>query len=157
LSKMLAIAKVVVENREHLYALKAYHSVLIAFTLHYSGEVIDVHKIDGVEGLAAMTADPQALSLAKRLVEERSTRFTPVQYRDDYSRSLLRLIRAKVKGKEFAVEQHAGPEKMTSLIDALERSLKQSSVHIPVKLPLSKRVLHHPMFPFALWNLVRSG
>ena len=137
LSKKLAIAKVVVENREHLWALKAYHGVLIAFALHYSEEVIDVHKIDGVEGLAAMTADPQALSLAKRLVEERGTRFTPVQYRDDYSRSLLRLIRAKVKGKEFTVEQHAGPEKITSLMDALERSLRQTAMHVPVKSPLA--------------------
>ena len=135
LSKKLAIAKVVVENREHLYALKAYHGVLIAFALHYAEEVIDVHKMEGAKGLAAMTADPQALSLAKRLVEERGTRFTPAQYRDDYSRSLLRLIRAKVKGEEFSVEQHAGPEKMTSLIDALERSLKQSSAHMPVKRP----------------------
>jgi non-homologous end joining protein Ku len=43
------------------------------------------------------------------------------------------LIRAKAKGKEFAVEQHAGPEKVTSLMDALERSLKQAPVSKFVK------------------------
>jgi DNA end-binding protein Ku len=113
---------VVVGNSEHLYALKAYHGVLIAFALHYSGEIVDVHKLDRTEGLVAMTADPRALSLAKLLVEQRGTRFTPAQYRDDYAESLYRLIRAKARGKEFAVERHAGPEKITGLMDALERS-----------------------------------
>jgi DNA end-binding protein Ku len=133
LTKKIAIAKVVVGNREHLYALKAYHGVLIAFALHYSGEIVDVHKLDGTKGLVAMTADPQALSLAKLLVEQRGTRFTPAQYRDDYAESLYRLIRAKAKGKEYAVEQHAGPEKVTSVMDALERSLKRAPGKKPVK------------------------
>ncbi len=125
LTKKIAVAKAVVANREHLYALKAYHGVLIAFALHYSGEIVDVHKIEGTKGLTAMTADPQALSLAKQLIEQRSMRFTPAQYRDDYAESLYRLIRAKAKGREFTVQQHARTEKVAGLMDALERSLKQ--------------------------------
>jgi DNA end-binding protein Ku len=128
LSKKLAIAKVVVENREHLYAIKAYHGILIAFSLHYSEEVIDVHKIDNVRGLAAMVADPHGLSLAKELVDRRTMRFTPARYRDDYSESLRQLIKAKAKGKEFSVEQHPGPEEITSVTDALEKSLKQVQI-----------------------------
>lgn len=98
-----------------------------------SEEIVDVHEIDGAEDLVAVTAEPHALSLAKLLVERLNMGFIPEQYRDDYSESLHRLIRAKIKGKKFAVEQHAGPEKIASLMDAVERSLKQAPQNMPVK------------------------
>jgi DNA end-binding protein Ku len=125
--KKSAVAKVVMRNREYLYAIKPYNGTLIAFTLHFPEEIIPVDKVEEAEELQKIQVDEKNLSLAKTLVENLSGDFVPEDYQDDYSQTLLKIIQAKAEGEEYQVEARAEGEKVINLMEALQRSVEQAT------------------------------
>jgi DNA end-binding protein Ku len=125
--KKSAVAKVVMRNREYLYAIKPYNGTLIAFTLHFPEEIISVDKVEEAEELQKFQVDEKNLNLAKTLVENLSGDFVPEDYQDDYSQTLLKIIRAKAEGEEYQVEARAEGEKVINLMEALQRSVEQAT------------------------------
>ncbi|MEJ2090941.1 MAG: Ku protein [Syntrophobacterales bacterium] len=129
--KKSAVAKVVMRNREYLYAIKPYNGTLIAFTLHFPEEIIPVDKVEEAEELQKIQVDEKNLSLAKTLVENLSGDFVPEDYQDDYSQTLLKIIQAKAEGEEYQVEARAEGEKVINLMEALQRSVEQATGERP--------------------------
>ena len=122
-----AVAKVVMRNREYLYAIKPYNGTLIAFTLHFPEEIIAVDKVEEAEDLQKIQVDEKNLNLAKTLVENLSGNFIPEDYQDDYSQTLLKIIQAKAEGEEYQVEARVEGEKVINLMEALQRSVEQAT------------------------------
>ena len=58
--------------------------------------------------------------MAQSLVESLSEKWKPDQYTDDYRENLLRIIRAKMKGKEAKVELDSEPHS-AEVVDLMER------------------------------------
>jgi DNA end-binding protein Ku len=125
--KKTAVAKVVMRNREYLYAIKPYNGTLIAFTLHFPEEIIAVDKVEEAEDLQKIQVDEKNLNLAKTLVENLSGDFIPEDYQDDYSQTLLKIIQAKAEGEEYHVEARVEGEKVINLMEALQRSVEQAT------------------------------
>jgi len=121
-----AVAKAVMRNREYLFALKPYNGTLIAFTLHYPDEIIAVNKVEEGEVIKEIKVDEKSLKLAKTLVENLSGDFVPEEYTDEYTQTLLKIIKAKAEGEEYKVEAKAEGEKVISLMEALQRSVEAS-------------------------------
>ena len=124
--KKSAVAKVVMRNREYLYAIKPYNGALIAFTLHFPEEIIAVDKVEEAAELQKIQVDEKNLNLAKTLVENLSSEFLPEAYQDEYSQTLLEVIKAKAEGEEYKVEARAETEKVINLMEALQKSVEQS-------------------------------
>jgi DNA end-binding protein Ku len=117
----IAIGKVVLREREHLVALRAYQRGLVMHQLKYLDEIRPMGNLDSLQRV-----DPKELSLGKTLVENLTTeKFDPGQYSDTYAKELEKLIEAKSKGQEVIPKQEEKePEETTDIIEALKASLK---------------------------------
>jgi DNA end-binding protein Ku len=124
-TKKTALAKMVLRNREHLLNLRPYGGALIAFTLHYPEEILQVGQVEGVGEVEKLPVNQDHLELAKSIIAHLSGDFVPGQYRDEYTQTLLEIIKAKAEGKEFQVAPRVEREKVVSLMEALKKSLEE--------------------------------
>jgi len=122
-----ALARLVLRNREHLLALRPYQGTLLAFTLHYPAEIVPVSSLEEMAGLHKVTVNADGLGMARTIIQYLKGNFVPEDYHDDYTETLLDLIKAKAAGEEFRVEPREEAEKVVSLMDALKKSVAQAA------------------------------
>jgi DNA end-binding protein Ku len=120
----VAIAKIVIRNKQHLSCVRPVGKTLVLETMYYADEVRQPERVGG-----GRLAKPE-VELAKSLVENLSAKFDPNKYDDTYRKELLQLLRAKAKGKELP-EPEQEPEGevvdlMAALRESVERTQKQS-------------------------------
>jgi DNA end-binding protein Ku len=120
----VAIGKVVLREKEHLVALRAYQRGLVMHQLKYLDEIRPMDEIGNLDSLQKV--DAEELSLGKTLVDNLTTeKFDPGQYSDTYAKELEKLIEAKSKGQKVVAKvQEEEPEETTDIIEALKASLK---------------------------------
>jgi DNA end-binding protein Ku len=121
----VAIAKIVIRNKQHLAAVRPSNGTLVLETMYYADEVRQPERVTGGGRLAS-----REVELAKSLVENLSAKFDPKKYDDTYRKELLQLLRAKAKGKDLP-EPEQEPEGevvdlMAALRESVERTQKQS-------------------------------
>ncbi len=121
-----ALARMVLRNREHLLNLRPYNGAFIAFTLHFPEELVDLKQAEETQETEQAKVDPEGLEMAKTIVAHLSGDFVPEQYPDEYTRTLMGIIRAKAEGREIQAEPRAEQEKVVSLMEALKRSVEQT-------------------------------
>jgi DNA end-binding protein Ku len=121
----VGIAKVVIRNKQHLAALRAWNGTLVLETMYYADEVRQPEKVDG----KARLQKPE-VEMAKSLVENLSEPFKPERYDDTYRKELLDLLRAKAKGKPLpepeAEEEGEVVDLMAALRESVERTQKKT-------------------------------
>jgi DNA end-binding protein Ku len=118
----VAIAKVVLRGKEDLVAVRATDNVLVMSTLHYGDEVKSASELDELK--AKVEVAPDAVKLARQLVDGLQGPFEPQLYQDEYRDELLRIVEAKVEGREAVVaDEAAEPAKVVNLMEALKKSL----------------------------------
>jgi DNA end-binding protein Ku len=120
----IAIGKVVLREKEHLVALRAYQRGLVMHQLRYLDEIRPMDEIGNLDSLQKV--DSKELSLGKTLVENLTTdKFDPGQYSDSYAKELEKLIVAKSNGQNITIKEvEETPEETTDIIEALKASLK---------------------------------
>jgi DNA end-binding protein Ku len=118
-----AVARAVMRHREYLYNLRPYNGAFIAFTMHYSQEIRSLAEIEAIGELNQIKVSDDNLEMAKTIIGHLSGDFVPEDYRDEYSETLLAIIRAKAEGKEVTAEPKVEREKVISLMEALKRSV----------------------------------
>jgi DNA end-binding protein Ku len=125
-TKKIAVGKVVLRDKEHLVALRAYQRGLVMHQLKYLDEIRPMDEI-GID--SPQKIDSKELSLGKTLVENLSNeKFDPGQYSDAYAKELEKLIEAKSKGQKVVVnEEEEETEETTDILEALKASLKVKS------------------------------
>jgi DNA end-binding protein Ku len=125
-TKKIAVGKVVLRDKEHLVALRAYQRGLVMHQLKYLDEIRPIDEI-GID--SPQKIDSKELSLGKTLVENLSNeKFDPGQYSDAYAKELEKLIEAKSKGQKVVVnEEEEETEETTDILEALKASLKVKS------------------------------
>src|SRR3954452_16223681 len=119
----VAIARVVIRQKEYLTAIRPAGEVLTMETMLFADELIDPEQIDEYPD-PDVTATDRELQMAEQLVESLATDFDPSRYHDTYREKVLELIERKAQGEEVAVQ--AAPEQPTAVPDlmaALEASL----------------------------------
>ena len=120
----VAIGKVVLREKEHLIALRAYQRGLVMHQLRYLDEIRPMDEIGNLDSLQKV--DSKEISLGKTLVENLTTeKFDPGQYSDSYAKELEKLIEAKSKGLDVTSKEEEGKvEETTDILEALKASLK---------------------------------
>src|ERR1041385_484440 len=120
----VAKGKVVLREKEHVIALRAYQRGLVMHQLKYLDEIRPMDEIGDLGNLQQV--DSKELSLGKTLVENLTTdKFDLGQYSDSYAKELEELIEAKVKGQKVTIkEQEEEPKETTDILETLKASLK---------------------------------
>ena len=130
-TKKVAIAKVVLREKEHLVALRAYQRGLVMHQLHYLDEIRPMDEIKGLEAAAASSKikiEEHEISLGKTLVKNlTSESFDPSKYSDAYARQLEELVSAKAEGKRHIITEPAAElDSGKDLLEALKASVRKS-------------------------------
>jgi DNA end-binding protein Ku len=119
----VAIAKVVIRQKEALVAVRPHGDLLQMDTLIYFDEIVPQDRIDELPDESVEVTDRE-LAIAKQLVESLATGWTPEQYQDEYREKVLQLIEQKAAGEEIAVQPVAEEEApVPDLMSALKASL----------------------------------
>ncbi|MEA2357445.1 MAG: end-binding protein Ku [Solirubrobacteraceae bacterium] len=121
----VAIARVVIRQKEALVALRPMGDVLGMSTMLFADEVVDPEKVDELAAASDVETTKRELDIAKKLVESLAGPFEPGKYHDTYRDEVLSLIERKAAGEEIAVqptvEDEAEP--VPDLMAALKASL----------------------------------
>jgi DNA end-binding protein Ku len=125
-SKKVAIARVVIRQKEYLTAIRAADGVLTMETMLFSDELVPPHDLDELPE-EDVRATEREVDMAKQLIESLSTDFDPTKYRDEYRDRVLDLISRKAEGEEITIEPVSEePAKVPDLMAALEASLAEA-------------------------------
>jgi DNA end-binding protein Ku len=118
----VALARVVLTNREHVIALEARDKGLMGTLLRYPYEVRDsAEYFDDIQDVK-ITKD--MLDLAKHIVEQKSGSFDPARFEDHYEAALQDLLKKKQNGHPIVKVETRSTGNVVNLMDALRASLK---------------------------------
>jgi DNA end-binding protein Ku len=121
-SGQVAIAQVVLRQRESLAVLRVYADVLVLTTMLWPDEV----RTPDFGFLREQNPQvrPQELTMAGSLIDSMSDAvFDPSKYQDHYQQALAELIDAKITGREVTTPQAAAESEPTDLMSALRASV----------------------------------
>jgi DNA end-binding protein Ku len=123
-SGKVAIAKVVLRNKEHLVALRPSGDGLMMETMVFHDEVVPADDIDELDASREQQASDREVAMAMQLIDSLTSEFEPERYRDEYREKVLDLVERKAEGQEIAIQPEAPqPAKVPDLMAALEASL----------------------------------
>jgi len=122
-SDRVAIARVVIRQKEHLTAIRPTGDILTMATMLFHDEVVPSDKIDDLPDAEIEAADRE-VAMARQLIESLSTDFEPEKYRDEYRERVLEMIERKAEGEEISVQPVEEPAaRVPDLMAALEASV----------------------------------
>jgi Ku protein len=119
----VALARIVLTNREHIIAIEPLGKGLLGTTLRYPYELRDEDAYFGDIKNPKISKD--MVELAGHILDTKAAHFDPSKFKDDYETALKTLVRRKAAGKPVkAAEPEEKPGNVISLMDALKQSLK---------------------------------
>jgi len=136
-TRRIALARVVIGQRERTVAVRAMPGGLVAHTLDEARDINDAQSVLG--DAAKVKTDPEMVALAKQLIDRQTTKYDPSDLEDRYETRLREMIDAKLKGEGIDLSEPAEPDQ-TNVIDlmaALKKSLGAPVAKEPAK-PASK-------------------
>ena len=121
----VAIATVVIRQKESLVALRPEGDTLGMSTMLFADEVSDPAAIEELAAVQDVEVKKAELDIAKQLVDSLAGDFDPSKYSDSYRQQVLDLIERKAAGEEIAVQPQAEEEAepVPDLMAALKASL----------------------------------
>ena len=117
-SKLVALAKVTLRQKEQLCTLRVYNDIIALETMYYADEIRSTEELEAPDSKISDKEMEMARSLVKMLEGD----FEPEKYRDNYREALLELIEAKAEGQEIKRPAPAA-SKITDLMEALRASV----------------------------------
>jgi len=118
---LVGIATIVLRDAQHLAAVEVSRDALVLTLMRYAEELVDVSEYRFPH--ATDVRKPE-LQMARTLVENLADKWDPSQYTDTYRENLMKIIKAKLKGKEAHLVEHVEPQN-AEVVDLMER-LRQS-------------------------------
>jgi DNA end-binding protein Ku len=124
-SGSVGIAKFILRDAQHLAALEVIEDALVLTMMRFADELVDTKPFEfpSTQGIRK----PE-LEMAKALVNNLAAEWDPSKYTDEYRDNLMKVIKAKMKGKTIEVPTEAEPRdtKVVDLMERLRQSLAQS-------------------------------
>ena len=125
----VALARVVLTNREHVIALEARDKGLMGMLLRYPYEVrADSEYFDDIQDVKITK---EMLDLAKHIVETKSGHFEPDKFEDHYEAALQDLLEKKKNGMPIAKAAAPSKGNVINLMEALKASIKTTGKSEP--------------------------
>ena len=121
-SNKVAIARVVLRQKQHLVALRPLKNALSMETMLYADEVVGTETLEGLP--EDVTVTDRELAMAQQLIDSLADDFKPERYKDDYRERVMEMIERKAVGQEIVVgEEEEEQAPVVDLMAALEASL----------------------------------
>ncbi|MEO8012855.1 MAG: Ku protein [Polaromonas sp.] len=134
-TRRVGVARMVLQNKQHLAALVASGQGLVLNLLRWGDEIRSWEDLDlPPEGPQAAGVNEHELALAKALIEDMRGKWDPHQFRDSFKDEILALVERKVKAGQLqpvaqpeAAAEEAIPfgAQILDLSDLLQRSLRK--------------------------------
>jgi DNA end-binding protein Ku len=122
----VAIATLVMRNKEYLVAIRPDDDALALHTMYFSDEV----RTPGKE-LPGLPEDgdvsDRELSMAQLLIESMESDWDPKRYKDTHRQKVEALVEEKRQGHEIVIQEGPEPAKVVDLMEALNASIKAAA------------------------------
>ena len=127
----VALARVVLSNREHVIALKPLGKGLLGTTLRYPYELRDENDYFD-DNIPSPRVSKDMVDLASHILDKKASKFDPGKFKDKYEAALKALVKRKAAGKTIEVpEEKAKESNVIDLMDALKQSLGRKKAATP--------------------------
>src|SRR5512132_118193 len=114
----VGIGKIIIRQSQHLAGVKVVGDALVLEIMRFANELVDSDEFTFPK---ADVVRPQELKMAEQLVANLAEPFDPARYTDDYRANLMRIIKAKMKGKKVVLEEADEAPEDTKVIDLMAR------------------------------------
>ena len=128
-TKSVGIGKVILHQTQHLAGIKVIGDALVLEIMRFAGELVDANEYAFPK---SATVRPQEMHMAEQLIENLAAPFDPEKYTDEYRENLMRVIKAKMKGKKAKLREPETSHEDNGVIDLMAR-LQQSLHHKTTK------------------------
>ena len=132
----VGVAKVSFRDKEHLAALRFKGDAFVLETMYWPDE-IRAAEFGDVNVDAKVR--PQELEMAKTLIENLTSEWSPQEFTDEYREALLRIVEAKINGEEIEVVAAEPTAKVVDLMEALKASVAAAKKKVGDEEPEPKR------------------
>ena len=102
----VALARIVLTNREHVMAIEPLGKGLLGTTLRYPYELRD--EDDFFEDIKSPKITKDMVELAGHILHTKAAHFDPSKFKDEYEDALKALVRRKASGKTIKVPERRG-------------------------------------------------
>lgn len=125
-TRTAGIGKIIIHRRQHIAEIRTDGKALVLMMLRFANELIDPDEYDLPAATKGATREKE---IAVELIESLRSKFDPSKYSDEYEANVMRIIKARAKGKKVHLE---GPEKaeqepkVLDLMERLQKSLAQT-------------------------------
>jgi DNA end-binding protein Ku len=123
----VGIGKIILRQSQHLAGVKVVGDALVLEIMRFANELVDPAEYSFPD---ASLVRPQELVMAEQLVANLAEPFDPAKYTDEYRANLMKVIRAKMKGRKITVAeepQEEGDVKVLDLMARLQASLGRTA------------------------------
>jgi DNA end-binding protein Ku len=123
----VGIGKIIIRQTQHLAGVKVIGDALVLEIMRFANELVDATEFN-FPGREAVR--PQELQMAQQLVANLAEAFDPTRYTDDYRANLMKVIKAKMKGRKVKLEEPQGETPDSGVLDLMSRlraSLEEGS------------------------------
>jgi DNA end-binding protein Ku len=114
----VGIGKIIIRQTQHLAAVKVVGDALVLEIMRFANELVDSKDFSFP---ARDAIRPQELQMAEQLVANLAEPFDPTRYTDEYRANLMKVIKAKMKGKKPRLEGPEGETRDSDVLDLMSR------------------------------------
>ena len=118
---LVGVATIVLREAQHLAALEVKDDAMVLTMMRYAEELVDMSEY---KFPTAKDVRKPELQMARTLVEQLADKWDPEQYTDEYRANLMKIIKAKMKGRTVNLKETPEPQQ-AEVVDLMER-LRQS-------------------------------
>jgi DNA end-binding protein Ku len=118
----IGIGKIIIRQKQHVVAVKVIGDAMVLELMRFQNELVDTSEYTFP---SAAGVRPQELKMAEQLIGNLAEPFDPSKYTDEYRANLMKVIRAKMKGKKATLHERDAEPADAKVLDLMER-LKQS-------------------------------
>jgi DNA end-binding protein Ku len=125
-SDRIGIATFILRDTQHLAAVEVIEQAIVLSVMRFADELVDEATLDFPKAGEVRKAE---LDMARALVNSLAAEWDPQKYTDQYRENLMRIIRARTKGKTVTIESTPEPRqaKVVDLMERLRQSLAQNT------------------------------
>lgn len=120
------IATMILREKQHLCAIEVAEKAMVLTMMRFAEELVDVSDLSLPS--KELVRDKE-LDLAMMLIESLTSEWAPDKYKDEYRENLMKVIKARLKGKEpklTAADHMPGQAEVIDLMERLRESLGAS-------------------------------
>ncbi len=130
----VGIARILLREVQHLAGVAVVEDAIVLTLMRFADELVDESTLT----LPKQTeVRPKELQLARSLVDSMTSEWEPEKYKDEYKENLMRVLKAKMKGRTPKLHAEA-PRQSAEVIDLMTR-LRESLAQTKRRGPKAPR------------------